>query len=150
MEKSNSYYQRIFERFSNKAALSQSEEYRKTSSWASNLFFTTKEKEENKLINYDAKLVSNKRCAKALYKLHEDVIEYYKQTIGSVKPKTLRKYGRIITQFMIFYPTLDPKDLPGFLRHKFPLESLDDGLRFSRNSTLKQYITHIKRFIYIF
>ena len=49
MERSNSYYQRIFERFSNKAALSQSEEYRKTNSWARNPFSTI---EENERVNY--------------------------------------------------------------------------------------------------
>ena len=59
MEKSNSYYQRIFERFSNKAALSQSEEYRKTNCWARNPFSTTEIKEENELVNYYAKFVSN-------------------------------------------------------------------------------------------
>ena len=58
----------------------------------------------------------------------------------------MRKYGRIITQFMIFSPTLYPKDVPGFLRHKFHLESLGTGPRFSWNGTLKQCITHIKRF----
>ena len=47
MEKSNSYYQRIFEKFKNKAALSQSEEYRKTNCWAHNPLFTTELKEEN-------------------------------------------------------------------------------------------------------
>ena len=51
MEKSYSYYQRIFERFSNKVALSQSEEYRKTNSWARNPFSKTEEKEENELVN---------------------------------------------------------------------------------------------------
>ena len=57
----------------------------------------------------------NRRNAKALYKLHEDVIGYYKHIIGPVKTKTMRKYGRIVTQFMIFSPTLDPKDVPEFL-----------------------------------
>ena len=112
MEKSNSKCQRIFKRFSNKAALSQSEEYRKTNSWARNPLSTTEEKEENELVNYHTK--SNKISAKALYKLHEDVIKHYKQTIGSVKPKTIRKYGIIITHIMIFSPTLDPKEVPGF------------------------------------
>ena len=81
------------ERFSNKAALSQSEEYRKSNSWARNPFSTTEEKEENELVNYYTKFVSNKRSAKALYKLFKDVIIYYKQTIGSVK--SIKKWGNM-------------------------------------------------------
>ena len=61
----------------------------------------------------------------------------------------MRKYGIIITQFMIFSRTQNPIDVSGFLRHKFPQESLGAGPRFSRNGTLKQYIMHIKRFLYI-
>ena len=49
---------------------------------------------------------------------------------------------------MIFSPTLDPKDVPEFLKFKLPQEALDVNSEQNKNSTMKQYIIHIKRSIY--
>ena len=64
------------------------------------------------------------RNAKALLKLHENIIGFYKQAIEQVKPKTMKKYAIIVTQFMIFSPTLDPKDVLRFLEFKFMKKAL--------------------------
>ena len=109
---------------------------------------TTEEKEENQLICYYEKLVCNRRNAKALYKLHEEVIDCYRHTIWPVKVKTIRKYARIVTQFIIFSQTLDPNDVSEFLKLKFSQENL-----ISAQSKVKVApwvnILHIKRFLLI-
>ena len=62
-------------------------------------------------------------------KLHENIIDFYKQAIGQVKPKTMKKYAFIVTQFIKFSPTLDPKFVPRFLEFKFPEKSFDTNFK---------------------
>ena len=149
MDKSRSYYQRVYERFGHKEVKCQQGDHGELGGGADSTTVTTKEKEDDELVTHYAKFVGNRRSAKALLKLHEDVIDFYKQSMGNIKAKTMKKYALIISQFMIFSPTLDPKDVPGFLEFKFPQESIDANSNQSKNSTIKQYISHIKRFLYI-
>ena len=121
----------------------------KLHSWVSNANSDIEEKEENELVNFYTMFVGNRRDTKALYKFHENVIGYYKRIIGHVKAKTMRKYGQIIPQFMIFSPTLDSKDEPEFLRLKLSYRTLDANSKKNKNSSTKQYATHKKISIHV-
>ena len=147
MDKSRSYYRLVYKRFGHKEVRLQQADHEELGGEADIATITVKEKEDNELINNYAKSVWNRRNAKV--KLHENIIDFYKQVIWQVKPKTIKKYILIVTQFMIFSPTLDPKVVPRFLEFKFTEESFDTNSKQSKSSTIRQYITHIKRFLYI-
>ena len=74
---------------------------------------------EVELIEHYGKFICNKREAKELYKLHENVIECYVNFIEEVNAKTLRKHALIISQFMIYSSTLNPENLDKLIQLKF-------------------------------
>ena len=149
MEKPKSYYRNIYARFSPKKNVGYQHEQNDDRNMDVHPSFEKEDALEDELIEHYGKFIGNKCDAKELYKLHEDVIEYYVNSIGEVNAKTLRKYARIISQFMIYSPTLNPENLDKFIQLKFPNKFQISYSKLNSSITQSQYTSTLKRLLLI-
>ena len=100
-------------------------------------------------ITYLSRYIGSKREAKALMKLHADVIDYYISKSRNVDASSLKKYYRSIADFMAFDPTLNPEELNNFIKHK--LFEFEDGTQSQAEleRIFRQSTQHVTKFIKI-
>ena len=70
-------------------------------------------------IEYIGDFIGLKRSAKELIKLYNDVISYYINELWNIDSKTIKKYGREVSKFITFEPTLNPERLQEFVESRF-------------------------------
>ena len=56
-------------------------------------------------------VVKNKREAKELRKIHEEMFDIYIQKMNAVEYETAQAYAKMISEFIMFSPGIDPNDL---------------------------------------
>ena len=71
-------------------------------------------------------ILKNKREAKYLFKVQNEVLEYYTNKMKHINPKTQKSYSRIISQFLVYSPSFDPDDLKSFIWLKFGYPKIND------------------------
>ena len=96
---------------------------------------------DGEAIDYLGHYIGNKREAKSLIKLHEEVIDYYISQTTDVSALTLKKYGRSIADFISFDPTINPEQLENF--KKYTVQQMKLG------GNLRQYTQPIYKFLSI-
>ena len=84
---------------------------------------------DGEAIDYLGHYIGNKREAKSLIKLHEEVIDYYISQTTDVSALTLKKYGRSIADFISFDPTINPEQLENFKKYTVQQMKLGGNLR---------------------
>ena len=64
-------------------------------------------------------ILKNKREAKELRKIYEEMLENYVSSLGYAKMKTAKEYCRIISKFFLYSPSLDIDKLESFVIKEF-------------------------------
>ena len=64
-------------------------------------------------------IIKNKREAKELRKIHEEMFDIYIQKMNAVEYVTAQACAKMISEFVMFSPGIDPNDLELFLISKF-------------------------------
>ena len=101
-------------------------------------------------IEYIGEFIGCKRSAKELIKLHDDVISYYINELGDIDSKTIKKYGREVSKFMTFEPTLSSERLQEFVESRFCSITKEKGAYIRKTDKAKRCIQLIMRFLQIF
>ena len=63
-------------------------------------------------------ILKNKRKTMYLFKVQNEVLEYYTNKIMHINPKTQKSYSTIISKFLV-YSSFDPNDFNSFIWLKF-------------------------------
>ena len=66
-------------------------------------------------------ILINKREAKQLRNIHNEMFNIYASKLGPLELKTANSYSKMISQFILYSPSIDPDDLDQFLSIKFNL-----------------------------
>ena len=92
-------------------------------------------------------ILKNKREAKELRKIHEEMFETYVSSLDYVDMKTAKGYCRIISKFLLFSPSVDPDELDPFLTREFKLEQKSASLIQNLKGTSLNYYRCINAFL---
>ena len=79
----------------------------------------TVEEIKNEDVEFLSPFIGNKRDAKELAKLHEDVMDYFISQSQGSDIRTIKNIGSSISEFIAYESTLDPKELANFIKFKF-------------------------------
>ena len=74
---------------------------------------------DNSYVKHFRDILKNKREAKELRKIHEEMLENYVYSLGYVNMKTAKGYYRIISKFLLYSPSVVPDKLEPFLINEF-------------------------------
>ena len=93
--------------------------------------------------------LKNKREAKFLFKIHEEILGNYSEKMKHIDLKTQITYSRIVSQFLAYSPSFDPEDLERFLTIKFNLSIWIGTINKKLRGTVLNYYNCIKGFLKI-
>ena len=92
-------------------------------------------------------ILKNKREAKKLRKIYEEMLETYVFSLNYVDMKTAKGYCRIISKFLLYSPSVDPDELEPFLTTEFKLEQKRGTLIQKLKRTSLNYYRCINTFL---
>ena len=92
-------------------------------------------------------ILKNKREAKELRKIHEEMFENYVSSLGYVNMKTAKGYCRIISKFLLYSPSVDPDELEPFLIKEFKIKQKSGTLYQNLKGTSLNYYRCINAFL---
>ena len=92
-------------------------------------------------------ILKNKREAKELRKIHEELFENYALTLGYVSMKTAKRYCKIISKFLLYSPSVDPDELEPFIIEEFKLKKKSGTIKEGLKGTPLNYYRCINTFL---
>ena len=92
-------------------------------------------------------VLKNKREAKLLRKIHEEMFDIYLCKMRQINHKTAKFYWNAISKFMIYSPSLNPDELKPFLRKKFYLNKTCGSLKNNLKGTALKYYHCLNGFL---
>ena len=92
-------------------------------------------------------ILKNKREAKQLRIIHNEMFDIYISKQGPLEIKTAKAYWKMISQFVLYPPSFDPSYLERFLNIKFNLKKLGGTFKSSLTGTPLKYYNCINRFL---
>ena len=121
MSSSKNYYQSIYSRFKD---TSIKPELKKVDNTLPLVPFSDSESDstqDQEYYKFFLNVLESKREAKFLRKIHEEMFEIYVDKLVYVDSDTAKSYSSMISQFLLYSPGVDPKDLDRFRGFKFKL-----------------------------
>ena len=149
MSSSQNYYRSIFNKFKNNIK-SSSIDIKDIIN--SNLKVNDCESEiqkDNTIYSLFKGILKNKREAKNLRRIYEEMFEIFADKMRHIKDSTIRFYAHIICQFIIYSPSVDPNDVEGFIMFKFKLNKKSGILKSRLKGNALNYYKCINRFLAI-
>ena len=91
--------------------------------------------------------IKNKREIKQLRKIHNEMFDIYVDKLTYVTHDTAKSYSKMISQFILYSPGIDPTDLEPFLASKFNLPIKGGVLISKLKGNALKYFKCINRFL---
>ena len=114
MNSSKIYYQSLFQKIMESYYPIAKQDIIYDSSGSSVVDKVTEHQMIDDYYEWNNDILKNKREAKFLFKIHEEILGYYAEKIKHIDLKTQKTYSRIVSQFLAYSPFFDPDDLERF------------------------------------
>ena len=104
---------------------------------------------DDEYLNLYKDILKNKREAKVLRKIHNEMFDIYVSKLGPLDLPTAKAYCKMLSQFITYSPSVDPNDLEHFLPNKFNLNKKSGTFKSNLKRTSLKYNNCINRFLKI-
>ena len=102
-----------------------------------------KSQKDNTIYSLFKGILKNKREAKNLRRIYEEMFEIFADKMRHNKDSTIKFYAHIICQFIIYSPSVDPNDFEEFIMFKFKLNQKSGILKSRLKGNAQNYYTFV-------
>ena len=119
MDKSNNYYKSIYQKFKRTQDTVQINANKNIVSSNQPASIDIDTSSSDILLKCNRDILKNKREAKLLYKIQNEMMDIYVEHMKQKSHRTAKSYSNIISKFIHYSPSIDPDDLDRFIKITF-------------------------------
>ena len=85
-------------------------------------------------------VLTNKKEAKMLRKIHEEIVDSYSEQISHLSKKIIQSYANIVSRFLLYSPSVSIEDITPFLMKELDLPKTEGSIKSHLKGTVKKII----------
>ena len=149
MNSTKKYYQSIYSRFSKPSQDDIYESSNPIQSFEPSQELSSESQLNSEYLEMFSDILKNKREAKNLRKIHDEMFDTYVKNLDYINLDTAKAYSKMISEFIMYSPGVNPDDLELFLKKKFSITNNGRNFKSKLKGTPLKYYRCIEGFLKI-